>query len=961
MRKIYLTLSALFLLGGLQAQIIFQEDFDGIGGPTAGGAGTYSFPAGWLKRNVDNRTPATSVNYVNEAWERREDFSFNVADSCAFSTSWYSPAGPADDWMWTPLIGPLPANCVLKWNAVTYDASYPDGYSVRIMTSTQGPPTGGTGVLGNQVTNSTQVFTIPAENTTWTARQLSLNAYAGQSIYIAFRNTSNDEFLLLIDDVVVEVQNTIDAQMQVADTATQYTLMPVNQTTPLNFNGTIRNVGVNALTGVSAHVNVFNGNTNVYSANSTTVSSLASLATTNFTIPSFTPSTIGNYTIQFIANQTSGTDQQHNNDTLYQYFSVVDSTYARDDGTVTGGLGIGAGNGGYLGQTFQVTNGSAPMTSVGVFYTAGYTGEKHALAIWSTNVSGVPNAIIASTDTLLYPDDSARYYTLPVHGGPLTLAPGNYMVSVIEFDSTVQVGTCVNVFTANQGWIYWPTIPGGNWMNPEDFGGQFARAFVIRPNFGDVCLNNLASSTATQATCLTCTDGSATVTATGTNGTVTYSWSPSGGNAATATGLGTGTYVVTVTDGFGCVINDTVVVPFDTCGGFSATTSSVATSCGICNDGSATITPAGGYGTLTYTWANSSETSGTLSNVLPGTYTVTVTDSFGCAITEQIIINQNICGNVIITSDSTVSSCSTCADGTAWITITGSNGPVTITWSNSSTNDTITGLLPGVYTANVVDSAGCTFSIPVTVTSAICGDIAASTSSVQATCATCADGSATVTVTGDNGGLSYLWSNSQTSATMSGVLPGVYSVTVTDSAGCSVSDTVTVTYDLCSNVTVTGDTTWASCGTCADGSASVTVSGNNGPVTYLWSNGNTTSTITNVLPGVYTVIVTDSLGCMFYDTLTVGFVDGIGENQFPGTAFIFPNPNNGAFTLNLQMNTTADLKIEVINVLGEKIVDQRNVVFGNSNIHFDLNVPAGKYMVRLYTTEGMRIIPVVIR
>src|ERR1041385_5968778 len=100
MKKLLLTFSFLGIAAlSLNAQILYSEDFDGIGGPTAGGAGTYMFPAGMLKRNVDNGTPAGAVSYVNEAWERREDFSFNVSDSCAFSTSWYSPAGTANDWM----------------------------------------------------------------------------------------------------------------------------------------------------------------------------------------------------------------------------------------------------------------------------------------------------------------------------------------------------------------------------------------------------------------------------------------------------------------------------------------------------------------------------------------------------------------------------------------------------------------------------------------------------------------------------------------------------------------------------------------------------------------------------------------------------------------------------------------------------------------------------------------------
>lgn len=803
MKKLILSLlAAIGLLSIADAQIIFQEDFDGIGGSTAGGAGTYSFPAGWLKRNVDNRTPAGSVSYVNEAWERREDFSFNVTDSCAFSTSWYSPAGAADDWMWTPLIGPLPANCVLKWNAVTYDASYPDGYQVRVMTSSQGPPTGGTGVLGNQVTNSTQVFSIVAENTTWTARQLSLNAYAGQSIYIAFRNVSNDEFLLLIDDIVVEVQNTIDAQMQVADTATQYTLMPVSQTTPLTFAGTIRNLGINTLTNVSAQVNVFNGTTNVYSANSAVTSTLASNATTNFTIPSFTPATTGIYTVQFIANQTSGTDQQHNNDTLYQYFAVLDSTYARDDGTVIGGLGIGAGNGGYLGQNFDVPNNDL-LTSIGVYVTAGYTGRRLGLAVWSTT-AGVPNAIIAVTDTILYPDDSARYYTIPMYGGPYSITPGEYAVTAIEFnaDSTIQVGQTATVFTANKTWVFWPTIPGGVWTNAEDFGSQFARPYVIRPNFGDVCLDNTASATSTQASCLTCADGSASVTVTGTSGTPTYSWSPSGGNAATATGLLQGTYIVSVTDIYGCVVSDTVVVGYDICG----------------------------------------------------------------------LLNLS--------------------------------------------------------------------AVP-----------------VSSSCQTCSDGSAQVVVTGNNGPLTYLWSNGGTSDTIQNVLPGSYSVLVTDSAGCSDTLTINVGYGVCGSFAGTTSSTLANCGSCADGTATITPVGNNGNVTYLWSNGDTTATAVNLLPGTYTVTITDTAGCVYVDSVTVNFGTAVNEITETGFAGLFPNPTTGSFQLSLNFDKATDTQVVIYNILGEVVYTKSisGAVKGQTQIN--LNVPSGAYNVHVITKDATQMLP----
>ena len=141
MKKIILFSIALVTVLSAKAQIIFSEDFDGISGPTAGGAGTYTFPPGWLLRNVDNGTPAGAVAYVNEAWERREDFAYNVADSAAFSTSWTVPAGTSNDWMWTPSFTVQP-NTVLKWNAITYDASYQEGYEVRVMVSPNVPSGG---------------------------------------------------------------------------------------------------------------------------------------------------------------------------------------------------------------------------------------------------------------------------------------------------------------------------------------------------------------------------------------------------------------------------------------------------------------------------------------------------------------------------------------------------------------------------------------------------------------------------------------------------------------------------------------------------------------------------------------------------------------------------------------------------------------------------------------------------
>ena len=166
---------------------LLSEGFDGA-----------AFPAGWLRFNVDGRTPHQNVDYVDAAWIVREDSKEEFPrQNAAFSTSWYVPAGAADDWMVTPAVS-LPSagstTCTLSWRGVTYDSAHRDGYEVRLFT---------TAPTSANLTSSTVLWSTAHENAAWTARSLDLTAYRGQTIYVAWRNNSNDEFLLLIDDVAV--------------------------------------------------------------------------------------------------------------------------------------------------------------------------------------------------------------------------------------------------------------------------------------------------------------------------------------------------------------------------------------------------------------------------------------------------------------------------------------------------------------------------------------------------------------------------------------------------------------------------------------------------------------------------------------------------------------------------------------------------------------------------------------
>lgn len=481
MKKILYTICLISACLSLHAQIIFQEDFDGVAGPTAGGAGTYSFPSGWLLRNVDNRTAHTSVGYVNDAWERREDFNFSVLDSCAFSTSWYTPFGQADDWMWTPAIN-VTDNCILRWNAVTYDGEFPDGYEVRIMVSPN-VPTGGTGVLGNQVSASTLLFSIAAENTSWTTRMVDLSAYEDETVYIGFRNNTNDQFLLLIDDVIVERVLDYDARLVSTDKI-EYSQVPANQEREFLFSGTIDNLGSFQVTDVTLQVNVFDeSNMNVFSVSSPTWPALDPNDDVNLATSSpFIPAIPGVYRVHYEVD-IAETDDQPANDTTSRYLTISDTIYARDEGALTNQIGIGAGNGGYVGQEFRITAESV-LSSISMYSNNFPGGPSQLGAALFRIVGGVPQELPFYTFTPITIEFNAspQWYVFEIPGGQILEENDTILIAAQEIDSTLRIGQTNQIFTPGTVWVDWPSNPFGTWANVEQFGQSFSKALMIRAN-----------------------------------------------------------------------------------------------------------------------------------------------------------------------------------------------------------------------------------------------------------------------------------------------------------------------------------------------------------------------------------------------------------------------------------------------------------------------------------------------
>jgi len=357
--------------------------------------------------------------------------------------------------------------------------------------------------------------------------------------------------------------------------------------------------------------------------------------------------------------------------------------------------------------------------------------------------------------------------------------------------------------------------------------------------------------------------GTATVAVSGGTMPYAYNWS-NGSTLSTVSGLAAGNYQVTVSDANDCSVQVEVTITENNALDVSLTRSTDV-ACNGGENGSATIFVSGGRAPYGYLWSTGGNAS-TENNLPAGTHTVTVTDDNNCTTTFDVTLEEPDVLSATATRDNNVL-CNGESNGAATINPTGGTAPYTYLWSNAATTASVNTLAAGSYTITITDANDCTTSTDVLITEP--QPLRANASATHESSDGANDGTTSVTPQGGTAPYTYEWNNGETTPVLQNLVPGNYTVTVTDGNACTTTETVTVLTFQCSMINTQISTTNAECAGESSGSASVSVSGGQAPYTYSWSNGASTAAINNLPKGTYTVTVSDGQGCNIVKTAII--------------------------------------------------------------------------------------------
>ena len=343
-------------------------------------------------------------------------------------------------------------------------------------------------------------------------------------------------------------------------------------------------------------------------------------------------------------------------------------------------------------------------------------------------------------------------------------------------------------------------------------------------------------------------------------GYTSYIWSNGLGTQTITTGTAN-IYTVTVTAANGCTGKDTLQVTVN-----PLPNPVILGDNSICQGTTTTFDAGAGFNN--YAWSNGAITQ-TITTGAANTYTVTVTNGFGCTKSTNVTLTVNplpapvIAGtNIICQGQNTTFDAGAGYSGYLW-----SNGAVTQTTSLNTA---------GTYTVTVTDANGCSKSTTrtLTVNPNPSPNITGTTTFCQGL---------NYNLSAGVGYASYLWNTGAGTQLLNVSTSGTYTVTVTAGNGCTASTSTVVTVNPLPTPNITGTPSFCF-------GTNTTLNAGAGYVSYLWSNGALTATNTVNTPNTYTVTVTDANGCSNSDSQVVT-VNPLPAPSITGTNVICQGQN----------------------------------------------------------------------
>ena len=346
-----------------------------------------------------------------------------------------------------------------------------------------------------------------------------------------------------------------------------------------------------------------------------------------------------------------------------------------------------------------------------------------------------------------------------------------------------------------------------------------------------------------------------------------YSWS-NGQTSEDLSTIGAGSYTLTLTDANSCVSSQTYVVT-QPASPLSLTISGTDVSCKGGSNGAINLTTSGGTAPYAYQWSSSAGvvlpyTTEDLTGIVSGTYFVNVTDSKGCTAQSNQLINQPLQS---LSSNPTLVNINCFGQATGSINpgIFGGTPGYIYSWSNGAATAVITNVIAGNYSLQVTDLNSCTSTFNYTLTQPA-APLNLALTGIDVKCFGENTGSIQSTVTGGTAPYSYLWSNGATSSNINSLVANNYSLTVTDSKGCTITASQLISQPA-APLALSSVISPVACYGNSTGSVNLTVTGGTLPYNYQWSNSSSlvlntfTQDITGQSADSYTVLVTDGNSC----------------------------------------------------------------------------------------------------